>query len=509
MAPPRWRLTWTWAGVSGSISDVAPDFTRRADLYGGASGVLSVGLRVQLRGIRSVAATVAAGVPLYTGTADLYLGDELVVSGRWSADSTYGADGEPLSLVLEEALDSDTGVWPPIGDAPTLGTDRLIDGALGIRPGIVTSRTWPVISPSSQGAGYPVVIGTPGTSDLPGAPAPVISDGSATAISVMAHAGPAAGTVTVWGPTRVADDAGGTTAPTLTSYTATLSTATDRLGCVVVGDTFSSTAVGKPGWSPGGASYYTSWDGTASGLPSGAGDLLALALERSSLRVDVGSVRSARPLLNRYVLAGYVDDRVPPLEWVQAVLLPILPASLTPGPAGLELAIWPWLDTPDAVALRLRADVGFSRASAVGYTSRSAPGAVRVLGAWCPSEGRCMREATASARDLLAARTASAGPRGGLESVETRIVWDAATLARVARDRLLAAAVRRTVAYQCDPTIYGPGGRLALRIGMPILLTDDAIRLSGAAAVIRSIEHSGSAMRVQVDLRDDGMHATG
>jgi len=513
VSSPRWRFVWSWAGVTGEATDVAPSFTQSADLYGEVDTESSVRIAFRLRGVRSVAAVVNGGIPLYTGTGDLYLGDVLVMSGRWAAESEYGADDEPIEVVLSERWDDDGALWPPLGELPRTTAAAASDQLAGVRPGIVSSRTWPLkVHASGAGAGYPLVIGKPGSSAFPGAPAPVKADASVTAISVIAHAAPTTGTVLLWGPARTVDATSSDVGSGLVSASVNLSTSTDSLGCSVSSVAFNATAAGLPGWSASGASYFTSWSGTAAGISEGAGDVLLAALGSTAARVDVGSVQACRTALNRYELAGYADDRVSAITWAQRQLRPILPMALVPGPGGLTATLWPWLDQAEDHRYDLVEGPGFARASRVTCSHAGGASAIRVTYGWCPSEGLCVHERTASAVDSPRARGAASllGSTGSVQTVETRLVWDHVTAERIASDRLAIGSVpRRTVAYLCNPGVYGSGGRLELRVGLPLLLTDTGLRLARVPAFVRRIERSGDELRVDIDLRDDVLRPLG
>jgi len=506
MTAPRWRMVWTWAGVTGEAY-VSPDFAQRSDLYSPGGDDTSVTVRFVPRQIRSVAAVVNGGIPLYTGSADLYYGDVLVTSGRWSTESSYGRDGDPIEVVITESWEDDGAAWPPLGGLRRPGADVIGDEVAGLRPGIVSRRTWPLsVYAAGQGEGYPVIFGTPGTSTIPGAPAPVIADASATSIGVMVHAGALTGDLLLWGPQRSSD------ADAMISVSVTPSSTSDTLGCVVSQVSFNSGAVGYPGWSSTGARYYTSWTGTARGLPSGGGDLLVAALESSALRCDVDAARAMRGVLNRYRLDGFSNDLVGPAEWAKRQLGAILPFTLTQGPRGLTPVLWPWLDSVTDSRWHLHEGPGFVGGPTVTYTGGGGASLVRVLHSYCPATGEYTGEASASSRDQLRGRVAASllGGRGRLQTVETRLIWDVATAERVARDRLLVGGTpRRTIAYQCDPGVYGAGGRFELRVGLPFILTDDRLSLSRAPAVVRRIERAGERMRVDVDLRDDGLRPAG
>lgn len=73
---------------------------------------------------------------------------------------------------------------------------------------------------------------------------------------------------------------------------------------------------------------------------AGAGDVLLWILARSSIALDRAEWETVRPWLNRYQLAGWIDEAVQPWQWVVDNLLPILPLSIVPGPSGLRPVVW-------------------------------------------------------------------------------------------------------------------------------------------------------------------------
>tara|TARA_R100000664_G_C2760064_1_gene150710 strand:- start:7556 stop:9250 length:1695 start_codon:yes stop_codon:yes gene_type:complete len=71
------------------------------------------------------------------------------------------------------------------------------------------------------------------------------------------------------------------------------------------------------------------------GLLEGGGDLCRWALEKTGLEVDWSSWNGISPLLNRYKFAGYINQKVDALEWLETNIIEHLPIEVTNGPYGL------------------------------------------------------------------------------------------------------------------------------------------------------------------------------
>jgi hypothetical protein len=54
-----------------------------------------------------------------------------------------------------------------------------------------------------------------------------------------------------------------------------------------------------------------------------------------------------------------------------------------------------------------------------------------------------------------------------------------------------------------DPSLYGAGGSQYLTVGMPVTITDAALALDAAPAVVGEVEADGGQLRVTLYLRDD------
>lgn len=138
------------------------------------------------------------------------------------------------------------------------------------------------------------------------------------------------------------------------------------------------------------ASDYTcAWTGGGGytgpgGYASGAGDIIEWALQRSSLPVDFGRLRAVRSYLNRFLLAGYVDEPVSPWDLVTEAWLDVLPVSIVVRAGKLRPIVWRY-DAQVADALRTIEDgagvttpqriVRETQQIQAGYTLTCAPGA--------------------------------------------------------------------------------------------------------------------------------------
>lgn len=91
-------------------------------------------------------------------------------------------------------------------------------------------------------------------------------------------------------------------------------------------------------------SYWAVWD-TGGGLPSpyrsgsleGGGDIIMWALSLAKVQMDYDNITSFMPQLNRYKFAGYINESVTPLEFLQEHIIAFLPVELSVGANGLRL----------------------------------------------------------------------------------------------------------------------------------------------------------------------------
>ena len=502
-----WRFVWEWGGVRGEATDIDPQWTESARLYENGTSRRQVEVSFRPRGL-SVAALVDAGVHPHAGRGSLYLGDRLVISSRW-VEASYDIDGEPLTVTLSEAPSDDRGLWPPIGLEQRIGWDqvsqmdrvrRFADGGAYALSGKIDLTAWPLANSSAIGQGYPIVIGSPGSSTAPAVPGYVSSAAGAQAW-LIASGARASGSVRVWGNSA-------TSSPTPTmvaaSSTSTLEAATDGYGSPVTRAEIDPAALGLD-YSDG-VVFATSWTGAA-GLPGGAGSLLQLIATASTARLDVGSFGGCVSFLDRYRFDGYFDQRAPAFALMSAQFLPLLPAAIASGADGAGLVIWPWIDGAHHAVSHLVEGPGFARASRVTYRGEPLSSVVMSYG-YDIARSSYSRRMTITPDVSAHARHAmmTAGDSGELVEIESRMIWDEASAARMLADRVTQLAMpRREVSYIADPARYGSGAARELQIGMAVDLTDDGLRFSRRAAVVSVIERSAVSLRITCTLRDDAL----
>ena len=211
---------------------------------------------------------------------------------------------------------------------------------------------------TADGKPWPVIIGNPGRTvmPIPPAPAPQVPQtlnlystpaycvqrydfaSSTFTVRMMVAGHPVTDT-----EVNIQDDA-------FQAVTKTISTAKDDGGNqysyveLAVGD-----VIALPGYTSvlsnygKSRSYWVSrWDGGmvnpfGDGSLELAGDVCRWALSRSGQRVDDGAWANISVLLNRYRLAGYVNDgSVGAWEWLSGNILPLLPITVRAGPRGLR-----------------------------------------------------------------------------------------------------------------------------------------------------------------------------
>ena len=505
MTVAAWRFVWEWGGARGEALDVDPQWTESARLYEGGASRRQVEVSFHPRGL-SVAALVEAGNHPHAGMGSLYLGDRLVISGRW-VEASYDIDGEPLTVMISESPDDDRGLWPPIGLESRIGWDRLSqvdrarrfsEGGAYLATGKIDTTAWPLANSSAIGQGYPIVIGSPGSSTAPAVPAYATSTAGGQVWLAVSGAR-ASGSVRVWGI-----DSGGGPTPTMIagSSTSTLEAATDGYGSSITRTSIDYAALGLD-YSDG-TVMATAWE-SAAGLPSGAGELLQLIARSSSARLDLGSFGGCASFLDRYRFDGYFDQKAPALALIRAQFAPLLPVSIVSGADGAGIVIWPWIDGAHHAVAHLIEGPSFARASRVTYRGEPLSSVLFSYG-YDIARSSYSRRATITPDASAHARHAmmAAGEAGELVEIESRMVWDEASAARMIKDRVTQLAMpRREVSYIADAARYGSGADRELQIGMAIDLTDDGLRFTRRAAVVSGIERSATSLRITCTLRDD------
>ena len=399
---------------------------------------------------------------------------------------TYGGQGEPIALTIEERL---------YDDASTL-----------LNPaGHVTPTTWPLADPAMFGRAYPLVVGRPGRyveadgtdGKTTGSPALLVNTSSKRFL-VAGHRVQAS-------TVRIINTTKGEARDVPVSVT------TDGLGREVSPGDSSGTGLSIVA----GDEYWVRWDsgsalvGDDSTTPvQQAGDVLQYVLQRSTLRVDRGAMSGAVAYLNRYRLDFYVDDPdVSAWDWLADNVLPLLPVSVVGGPRGLRPVLFRWdaraVDAVDSI----QAGPDAVRVSAVSYSVEEPVQTVQVSYAPRGGEGDHLRDVTLAGDTT----TPDAGQHRALRSsfvrygerrilrLATDVVYDDATAQLIASTLASTYALpRREVVYELDPRRFG-----TLEAGQVVTLTDSEIHLADAVAVVQSIEWGAVTMSVALVLTED------
>lgn len=361
--------------------------------------------------------------------------DRLVVVVGRCREPEYGARGEPISLTVE--------------DEPLDDLAFLVDAT-------VNSEAWPLALDEHYGDVYPFVFGAPGvfqaldgtTYYCPGSPAICVQQTAkkaetlliaghhvaATQVYITYNTGSSSG----WedeGPFSVTNTFDGVGRP-----------------CATVDVTGASLTLQEAG------EYYTAWSGGAAaydrfgtGALQSAGQLLRNLAAASTVSVDAAAFAAVADRLP-WLVAGFIDDpEVSPLQYLQDVVLPMLPVGLMIGDSGgLAPVLWRYDATQADAVDHLEVGPGVSRVSRVRYERPPREIAQRIHCSFAIDGAtdrphlhyelhpeRSLAEESTSAFAIASARR-YVFPGEVLRSLEVElpIVWSASTAARVAHWRI-------------------------------------------------------------------------
>lgn len=523
-----WTLVLDWHGgpfylsdrpitVAGVGYDPVLDpiaFEERLDLLPDAPGEQSVSVRFDL-GLR-LRELLALGVDPRTATGVLRL-VPIDLAGEPLAEGRLVAVGG-LRQVVWGALDAPGVVEASIGREDTEETPILAPSA------IIEAAIWPTAPEQSIGVPYPLIVGQPGWTGVGGPLRAgtriwwITTTGGGTPIlGIIAGHPVAATTVDVYDAT-----ADVWTAAVPVSSIADLAREWREWIAGYGGDTraaFEASGIGQEvffgadidgaigglsvirrsdlGHGPGADhELYATW-GAGRGLPElrTAGDLLAWLLARSGWTVDQGRTIAACRALSHEV-AGAVEDADTSVEqYVQDVVLPVLPATLARGPAGVYPVVLSaeTLDADPVFALVAGEDC--DAIGAVAAEDLTGPRAVRVSYGWdgrarayqglaqagtLPGSGSVVRSTTLGSRQL-ATRGA-----GGIEDVEGVILRDFQTASRVAVEQL------RRLNFAPVQRSYGTGPDRVLELGDVGTVTDAPVGWSARRVLVVGREWDGA-----------------
>ena len=364
---------------------------------------------------------------------------ELLLSGRLEAPE-YGAHDEPLTTTIREVP------WEDRARIPDVSTARI------------DSTSWPNAVDGLDGEWYPEVIGLPGidAEDVMGSPAYYVQQGGtkyvllsrspvvASSVELRDQTGPSTFTGS---PIRVADGYG-------------------QIVTVVNVGAWAALAVDDQVWA--------TWDGSTGGIPAkddpsramrGAGEVIAWALGKSSLRVDWGRQRAAEVALNAYQVDGYIAGtpgaRPTPWEWLARDVLPILPVVVRQSSRGVYVVVLR-PDAPEAAAtVTLEEGRNCWRVSPVGTVGEHASEVSMMYAPRADGDGWARRVVVSGQQDTLrmdpsALRHAAMeesyrrfGPRA--VQLTSPTTYDDSTAVRAARAMAsLVALPAREVSYEIE-----------------------------------------------------------
>lgn len=513
MSDSRWTMQWSFGGETWTENVYDVVMNGEASLW--TPRISTTTATVTWSPQLDLPALVAKGPRPQNATATLYYGDQQILIGRWS-EPEFGPHGMESRVRVGETLGEDGGTLPPRGQIwRRYSGDEVIDLVGGKDDFLANPAQWGIdvlyyagAARVAQGRFYPFVWGAPGSTEHPGSPA-LLSDVTSMAEELIINGGAtnyatvSSTTVTIWGPDTNDDltsDAG------ITVFFK--NDPTGRLVTYVQGPDLTNVVL-KPG-----SEYYVSWtNGIAQ--PEGAGDLLLQLYQSSTLPVDTLAWASVRERLNRYKMAGYIDDECVPSRLAEEIIR-TLPISAEMGPRGIRPILWPWLDDPSTISARTHLIDGRNchLASPMSF-STTALNSVFIQYAWDPESGTYSKSYTASSGNNAYGRVGrSRVPRphvrGGTEDmtkIQTRWVWDEATAQAMAQARLRALAIpRRVFSVMVDRDLYGFGGSIVeLRPGMPVLVTCSRFSIASELAHVSAVEWRVDQVRVELTMRDDAL----
>lgn len=408
----------------------------------------------------------------------------VLISGRVE-DPIYGDDDEPVSLTLRPQEPQEGPLWPE----PSLR---------------VTEETWPNADDSALGRYYPQVFGAPGqyqqnpSRTTSGTPAYVLARDAVTdeAISVLI-----AGHEVQADSVLIFDDDGASEAFTVTHIA-------DGLGHTVATCTVSAAATidlnsanFRAGWKTLGTGSPANGGGRLTrdrtGSMERAGDIIEFMLERAPQGVDLGRWARLRSTLNRYVLAGYIDEPVRAWEWLEDNLLSWLPIQVMRGPAGRFPVLIDVDRVPERARFHLREDENCVRISRPEYQM---PGGicneVRINYARRQKTGEWKGQVTVSgvesdASDVVLdhrARVSVSRFQYGdddngvrAQELDLRMVYDRGTALRIGHDYVRERSIaHRFIRVKVDADL------MRLLPGTEILYTDDRLYIDALPGLVWS-----------------------
>lgn len=243
--------------------------------------------------------------------------------------------------------------------------------------------------------------------------------------------------------------------------------------------------------------WYAAYDGTASGLPGAAREVLAWLLARvRGLSVDWASIASVGERLRAYSFDGVIDDPASAWDIAQTHVLPCLPVALVPTARGASLV---YIETdPDQMVAKLDLidGIGCSIEAPPEYRSSIDPDSIctAVQLRWAANkktgEYRQGRTLTAARYEWGSLPMQRNGFR--LQTLDLTWIYDAASAELIGRNRLRLLAVDRLeLGIRVDADRYGIGAANEIMIGDCVAITSDRDGLTARLGMVVAIERDG------------------
>lgn len=260
--------------------------------------------------------------------------------------------------------------------------------------------------------------------------------------------------------------------------------------------------------------YWVTWD-LAGGYPSpynagaleGGADVLLWALDLVTKDIDYDSFCAAMPLLNKYKFAGYINEGVSPINFIESNIIPYLPVEIGIGPKGIRpivnLALSGEHITPIEI---ITADSSFYRAGPI-KTDTDYSNIINQINIRYAKSG--IKDKYQGTIRVVPTKTGAAWfeftndyayssyQQFGLRSTDLVFdyVYDYKTAVQIAEDYIkLRSLPKRTIMYSASPK-WG-----FLWIGDIVEITDNDINLSSAKAQLIGKQWTGSNWELTFEL---------
>lgn len=415
-----------------------------------------------------------------------------------------GTKGEGISLAITRAPSASPHLVPPAN-------------------AVIDDTTWAFLLPSSsRGLVYNLVIGSPGNDEdldrtltIPECVVPtplVLYNGFDPADSMLLVGAEklVPGTTTrIFNATTGA--AGNSGDPLEHNF--------DWLGRTVTVARFGTSGViGSPD-----DAYYVGFGGTwggglyspySDGVLRSADEVIRWALARSGRAVDDAMLTAYSPELAGYLVDTWINARVDLLEWLDAAVLSWLPVVVVEGQRGLYVRVLRYTARAQDALAHLVEGSGVERVGGLvrvddspcnevvvrfkrGRNSDYGESVVVSAQAGVLSADEPGTADTRILGSALAARSQAYHGRVYSDTIQLDATWDRATAIRVAEDTLERRGLpRRVITYEGGTELD------SLLVGDPVIVTDEAMYLAEAPAVVVEITLSTAAATVTVALVD-------